>query len=108
MLLGEIRNYLQQRGSASLSDVATHFDIAPDTARFALDYWQQRGKVRAVNAACGSGGCGGKAVAAVMARTTNGGRGTYRCNLHLFHELGLEAHRADTVNFAINVVIAVN
>ena len=60
MLLGEIRNYLQQRGSASLSDVATHFDIAPDTARFALDYWQQRGNVRAVTAAGGPGGCGGK------------------------------------------------
>ena len=69
MLLGEIRNYLQQRGSASLGDVATHFDIAPDTARFALDYWQQRGKVRAVNAACGSGGCGGK--------SCGGGDGTH-------------------------------
>lgn len=60
MLLGDIRQYLQQRGTASLNDVATHFDIAPDTARFALDYWQQRGKVREMPTACGTGGCGGK------------------------------------------------
>lgn len=60
MLLGEIRHYLQQRGIVSLKDVAIHFDITPDSARFALDYWQQRGKVRAVNTACDSGGCGGK------------------------------------------------
>jgi hypothetical protein len=58
MMLGEIRDYLQQRGSASLRDVATHFDIAPDTARFALGYWQKKGKVREMAAGCGSGGCG--------------------------------------------------
>lgn len=69
MLLGEIRNYLQQRGTASLSDVAAHFDIAPDTASFALNYWQQRGKVREMSTACNSGGCGGKAC-------NNGGTGT--------------------------------
>jgi hypothetical protein len=60
MLLGEIRDYLQQRGSASLHDVATHFDIATDTAQFALGYWQKKGKVREQAAGCSSGGCGGK------------------------------------------------
>lgn len=59
MLLGEIRDYLQKRGVASLQDVATHFDIAPDTARFALNYWQRKGKVRKIPIGCASGGCGG-------------------------------------------------
>ncbi|SEA12520.1 FeoC like transcriptional regulator [Thiothrix caldifontis] len=59
MLLGEIRDYLQQRGSASLQDVATHFDIAPDTAQFALGYWQKKGKVLEQAAGCASGGCDG-------------------------------------------------
>lgn len=59
MLLSDIRNYLQQRGTASLQDVAIHFDIAPDTAQFALNYWQNKGKIRAQAASCGSGGCDG-------------------------------------------------
>lgn len=59
MLLGEIRHYLQKRGTASVYDVATHFDIAQDTARFALNYWQRQGKVREQGGSCGSG-CSGK------------------------------------------------
>lgn len=59
MILGDIRDYLRQRGSASLSDVSIHFDIAPDTAEFALSYWLKKGKVREQNSSCGSGGCGG-------------------------------------------------
>ncbi|OQX06689.1 MAG: hypothetical protein BWK73_30310 [Thiothrix lacustris] len=59
MMLGEIRDYLQQRGSASLTDVATHFDITVDTARFALNYWLRKGKVREQAASCGASGCGG-------------------------------------------------
>lgn len=59
MLLGEIRNYVQQRGTTSLHDVATHFDITEDNALFALNYWQKQGKIRAQAAACGSG-CGSK------------------------------------------------
>ncbi|MBJ6609501.1 MAG: DeoR family transcriptional regulator [Candidatus Thiothrix moscowensis] len=58
MLLGEIRDYLQQHGTASVDAVATHFDIAPDTARFALDYWQRKGKIRQMATVCSSGGCG--------------------------------------------------
>lgn len=68
MLLGEIRHYLQQRGTASLRDVATHFDIAEDTALFALNYWQKQGKIRTQATSCGSGcsskSCGGDAQAA--------------------------------------------
>ncbi len=60
MLLGEIRNYIQKRGAASVHDVATHFDIAQDTARFALNYWQKQGKVREQAAGCGTNACSGK------------------------------------------------
>lgn len=60
MLLAAIRDYLQQRGSASLYEVAIHFDIATDTARFALQYWQNKGKIRELGGSCSTGGCGGK------------------------------------------------
>lgn len=60
MLLAEIRDYLQQRGSASLQEVAIHFGIATDTARFALHYWKNKGKVRELASGCSSGGCGGQ------------------------------------------------
>ncbi len=70
MMLGEIRDYLQQRGSASLNDEATHFDITQDTAQFALNYWQRKGKIRELAAgACGSGGCGGKSCGGTKAAT---------------------------------------
>lgn len=59
MLLKDIRNYLQQRGTASVQEVAIHFDIAPDTAEFALNYWQNQGKLRAQATNCSSGACGG-------------------------------------------------
>lgn len=59
-MLGEIRNYVKQHGTASLNDIALHFDIAPDTVKFAIDYWQRKGKIREQAAtACGAGGCGG-------------------------------------------------
>lgn len=60
MKLGEIRNYIKQRGDSSLTDVATHFDISQEAAKFAIEYWIKKGKVKAQGAACGSscGGCG--------------------------------------------------
>ncbi len=60
MKLGEIRNYIKHRGDSSLNDVATHFDISKEAAKFAIEYWIKKGKVSAQGAACGSscGGCG--------------------------------------------------
>ena len=60
MKLGEIRNYVKQRGGSSLTDVATHFDISEEAAKLAVEYWIKKGKIRAQGAACGSncGGCG--------------------------------------------------
>lgn len=57
MKLGEIRNYLQQRGNAPLADVATHFDISKEAAELALAYWVRKGRVRNYNGGCGSS-CG--------------------------------------------------
>lgn len=45
MILTEIRNYLQQRGQASLGDIALHFDADPDAVRGMLDTWIRKGKV---------------------------------------------------------------
>lgn len=60
MKLGEIRNYIKRRGESSLIDVATHFDISKEAAKFAIEYWIKKGKVQVQGAACGSScsGCG--------------------------------------------------
>ena len=60
MLLAEIRSYLKQRKIASLEEVAIHFDIATDAAKFALNYWIKQGKISPINANCSSSckGCG--------------------------------------------------
>lgn len=57
MLLGQIRDYVRMRGIVSLQDVMLHFDIAADTAEFALNYWLRKGKIQMQTASCGSGGC---------------------------------------------------
>ena len=56
MILSEIKQYLSQRGSASLSDIALHFDTNPDALRGMLQKWINKGKVRrqSANALCGS------------------------------------------------------
>lgn len=60
MKLGEIRNYIQQRGESSLNDVAIHFDISKEAAKLALEYWIKKGKIAEQGASCGSScnGCG--------------------------------------------------
>jgi predicted ArsR family transcriptional regulator len=59
MILGDIRDYVKQHGTTSLNDIALHFDIAPDTVRFAIDYWQRKGKIREqAPARCDAGSCG--------------------------------------------------
>ena len=57
MILGEIRDYLKKRSMATLTDVSTHFDVSDESASLAIDFWVKKGKVRAVQAACGSS-CG--------------------------------------------------
>ena len=45
MILSEVRDYLQQRGRATLADIALHFDTEPDAVRGMLQIWIQKGKV---------------------------------------------------------------
>lgn len=54
MKLGEIRDYIKQRGEASLADVANHFDISKEAAKLALDYWIRKGKIQFGGANCKS------------------------------------------------------
>jgi putative ferrous iron transport protein C len=56
MILSDIRKYLEQRGQASLADIALHFHADPDAVRGMLEAWIRKGKVirRASSASCGS------------------------------------------------------
>jgi hypothetical protein len=56
MILSDIRNYLRERGQASLSDVALHFDSEPDAVRGMLDIWVRKGRLLKLD---GGGNCGG-------------------------------------------------
>lgn len=56
MILSDIRRYLEQRGQASLADIALHFHAEPDAVRGMLEAWIRKGKVvkRSSTASCGS------------------------------------------------------
>jgi putative ferrous iron transport protein C len=56
MILSDIRRYLQQRGQASLADLALHFDADPDAIRGMLQVWMRKGMVQrqVATASCGS------------------------------------------------------
>jgi hypothetical protein len=56
MILSDIKNYLQQRGQASLGDIALHFKSDPEAVRGMLDVWIRKGKVikQSSTASCGS------------------------------------------------------
>ena len=56
MILSDIREYLKQRGQASLGDIALHFDADPAAVQGMLEIWIRKGKVekRAATASCGS------------------------------------------------------
>ncbi len=60
-MLGEIRGYLRERGSASLREISLHFDTSTDAAELALTYWMNKGKVQLVTPSCDSDctGCPG-------------------------------------------------
>ena len=56
MILSDISRYLEQRGQATLADIALHFDTDPDAVRGMLDVWIRKGHVyrRLASASCGS------------------------------------------------------
>ena len=56
MILANIRHYLEQRGQATLADIALHLDADPDAVRGMLDVWIRKHKVykKKTTTACGS------------------------------------------------------
>jgi hypothetical protein len=58
MILSDIRLYLEQRGQATLADIALHFDAEPDAVRGMLNVWIRKDKVyrKMATASCG-GSC---------------------------------------------------
>ena len=56
MILSDVRSYLEQRGQATLADIALHFDADPDAIRGMLEIWMRKGRIhrRMATAACGS------------------------------------------------------
>ncbi|HEB56914.1 MAG TPA: sugar metabolism transcriptional regulator [Gammaproteobacteria bacterium] len=56
MILSDISRYLEQRGQATLADIALHFDADADAVRGMLAIWIRKGRVyrRLANASCGS------------------------------------------------------
>jgi len=57
MILSELRDYLRQRGQASLQDLARHFDAEPEALRGMLEHWIRKGQVcrQRAGGPCGSG-----------------------------------------------------
>ena len=55
-MLSAIRDYLLQRGEATLADIALHLDAEPDAVRGMLQQWVRKGRVeqRKTEAACGT------------------------------------------------------
>lgn len=59
MILSDIREYLQVRQRAALSDMALRFNTEPDALRGMLDKWVAKGRVVRLpsGAGCGGGCC---------------------------------------------------
>jgi hypothetical protein len=57
MILTDVRRYLQQRGQATLGDIASHVRSEPSAVKGMLEHWVRKGKVHREHAtsACGSG-----------------------------------------------------
>ncbi len=55
-MLALIRDYLRDRGEASLADIALHMDADPDAVRGMLEQWVRKGRVEVIKAqaACGT------------------------------------------------------
>ncbi len=56
MILSDISRYLEQRGQATLAEIALHFDADIDAVRGMLEVWMRKGRVhrRMATASCSS------------------------------------------------------
>lgn len=55
MMLSEIKRYLMKHKSATLGDLAVHFDAEPAAMKGMLEHWMRKGRVLKsdVNTGCG-------------------------------------------------------
>jgi len=61
MILVDIRHYLVNHQTATLNDLAIHFDADPESIRGMLQIWISKGRIKKmpVQTSCGGGGgCG--------------------------------------------------
>ncbi len=58
MILSDLRDYLAERGRASMADMVNHFGIDPDALVGMLEQWQTKGRVRRVDAGADPRACG--------------------------------------------------
>ncbi|GLS06204.1 hypothetical protein GCM10007860_33740 [Chitiniphilus shinanonensis] len=69
MTPSDIRQYLRERGQASLADLAAHFDAEPDAVRDVIAHWVRKGRVSEIGgASCGKSCCGCGTTASVAYR----------------------------------------
>lgn len=56
MILAEVKDYLEQRGQASLLEIAQHFDAPPNALRGMLAIWLRKNVIHksVMTSACGS------------------------------------------------------
>lgn len=59
MILATLRHYLQERGEASLQEIALYLESDPDAVRGMLELWLRKGRVarRKLDGACGGSCC---------------------------------------------------
>lgn len=54
-MLSNVKRFMEQRGTASLADIAHHVDADPDAVRGMVEYWVAKRRICEVPVACG--GC---------------------------------------------------
>ncbi len=59
MILIELRNYLKQRVSVSMTELSMHFKKQACDLEPLLQYWIERGRIESVELNCGGGSCKG-------------------------------------------------
>ena len=45
MILSDLKRYLEERGQATLADLALHFEAEPEVVRAMLEVWMRKGRV---------------------------------------------------------------
>jgi putative ferrous iron transport protein C len=58
MILSDIKQYLSERGNATLTDISVYFDTDQDAMRGMLEQWIRKGRIRKLSTSTScSGGC---------------------------------------------------